>query len=94
MHPILAFLLSFGFLETFAQDLITPFEKSNGTQTATYFECMDYYRKLDKISSKISLAKIGTTDAGYPCEVALFSNDGRFDPKSWHRQNGIRLFQF
>jgi Zinc carboxypeptidase len=89
MRPIFSFLLSFIYLATCAQNLITPFEKSKGEQTATYFECMEYYRKLDKISSKISLAHIGTTDAGYPCEVALYSNDGRFDPKTWHRQNKL-----
>jgi hypothetical protein len=68
---------------------LTPFEKSNGKETATFFECISFYKGLDKASSKISVKKIGMSDAGYPFDVVLFSNDGIFDPGAWHRNNKI-----
>ncbi len=67
----------------------TPFEKSNGKETATYFECIDFYKKLDKASAKISIKEMGMSDAGYPFHVVLYSNDGKFDPAIWHQQNKI-----
>src|SRR5882724_3837550 len=72
-----------------AQSLVTPFEKSRGKETATYFECISFYKQLDKTASKISIKKTGLSDAGYPYDVILYSNDERFDPVQWHRQNKI-----
>jgi hypothetical protein len=72
-----------------AQSLITPFEKSGGKETATYFECINFYKQLDKASSKISIKETGLSDAGYPYHLVLFSNDGKFDPLQWHKQNKI-----
>jgi zinc carboxypeptidase len=83
-------LLLFAFifpLLVFSQQ--TPFEKSNGTETATYFECINFYKQLDKTSAKVSIKEIGMSDAGYPYHVVLYSNDGKFDPKIWHQQNKI-----
>ncbi len=49
---------------SFAQQ--TPFEKSNGKETATYFEAIAFYKNLDKHSSKLLMKQMGTTDAGHP----------------------------
>ena len=67
----------------------TPFEKSNGKETATYFQAIDFYKNLDKASSKILMKEMGPTDAGYPLHVVLVSNDGKFDPEVWHKQNKV-----
>lgn len=72
-----------------AQSLTTPFEKSNGMETATYKECISFYKKLDKASTRISIKETGMSDAGYPYHLILYSNDGRFDPGQWHRQNKL-----
>jgi hypothetical protein len=72
-----------------SQSLTTPFEKSGGRETATYFECIDFYKQFDKTSSKISIKKTGLSDAGYPYHIILYSNDEKFDPEQWHRQNKI-----
>ena len=66
--------------------LLSPFEKSEGKQTATYAECIAFYRQLDKISPLLSIREMGMSDAGYPYHVVLYSNDGRFDPAEWHRK--------
>jgi hypothetical protein len=64
----------------------TPFENSGGKKTATYFECIEFYQKLDKESGKISIHPMGMSDAGYPYQLVLFSNDGQFNPQRWHEQ--------
>ena len=69
----------------------SPFEKSNGNVSATYFEAIDWYKNLAKISPLVFVKEMGQTDAGYPLHLVLISNDGKFDPKEWHRQNKIIL---
>ena len=64
----------------------TPFEKSNGKTTATYFEAVKWYKDLDKNSSRVLVKEMGSTDAGYPLQLVLVSADGKFDPAGWHKQ--------
>jgi len=63
------------------------FEKTNGLESATYFEAVDWYKNLDKISNKVLVKEMGMSDAGYPLHLVLVSNDGKFDPAQWHKQN-------
>ena len=70
---------------------VTPFERSNGTETATYAGCITFYQQLDKLSPKLSIKEMGMSDAGYPYHLVLYSNDGQFDPVVWHRQHKIVL---
>lgn len=65
----------------------TPFEKSNGTESATYFEAIDFYKKLDKASAKVLVKPMGPTDAGYPLQLVMVSADGNFNPANWHQEN-------
>jgi len=89
MRKIILFYLLICPVLIFSQSLITPFEKSDGKETATYAECIEFYKQLDKLSPKISIREIGMSDAGYPYHLVLYSNDGTADPKQWHRQNKI-----
>ena len=72
-----------------AQNLQTPFETSNGKQTATYKECIAFYQQLDKLSPLVSIKEMGMSDAGYPYPVVLYANDGSYDPAVWHRQGKV-----
>ncbi|MES2776499.1 MAG: M14 family metallopeptidase [Bacteroidota bacterium] len=72
-----------------AKAQLTRFEKSGYTETATYFEAIDYYKGLDKSSTKILMKEMGPTDAGYNLHLVLFSADGNFDTKSWHRMGKV-----
>lgn len=72
-----------------AQQWQTIFEKSNGKQSATYFNCIDYYKQLDKSFTTVSLQTFGSSDAGYPLHVALFSADKTFSPTQWHKQGKV-----
>ena len=67
----------------------TRFEKSNGTETATYTEVMEYYKALDKSAANILVKEEGPTDAGIPLHIVLISNDGNFDPVKWHAQHKV-----
>ena len=67
----------------------THFEKSNGKESATYFQTIEFYRNLDKASTKILMKEMGPTDAVYPLHVVLVSNDGKFDPEVWHREKKV-----
>lgn len=53
---------------------ITFFETSNGTQSPDYFQIIDWWQKLDKISPKISVKKMGPTDSGFPLHLVTVSN--------------------
>jgi hypothetical protein len=90
MKRIILSILFFSVIYTLAaQSFTTTFEKSNGKQTATYFECMDFYKSLAKSFSSIKILTGDTTDAGYPLHVILFSADKNFDIISWHKQHKV-----
>jgi hypothetical protein len=63
------------------------FEKTSGLESATYFEAIEWYKNLDKISTKVLVKETGISDAGYPLHLVLVSNDGKFDAAQWHKQN-------
>ncbi|MFT4152639.1 M14 family metallopeptidase [Parafilimonas sp.] len=73
----------------FPQNFITAFEKSDGKQTATYFECIDYYKQLAKAYPVIKMIAGDTTDAGYPLHIVLFSADKDFNAANWHKQHKV-----
>jgi hypothetical protein len=70
-----------------AQTFTTAFEKSNGTETATYFESIDFYSRLAKKYPQTVLIKtFGTTDAGYPLHLVLFNSGKKLQPAGWTNQ--------
>lgn len=70
---------------------LTQFEKTDGQETATYFETIDWYKKLEKVSKIIIVKKMGETDAGYPLHLVMVSGDGKFNPGKWHLQKKVVL---
>ena len=95
MKQLLAFFFGFLFLYTGAyaqstQSLETPFEKSGGKATTTYDSCIAWYRSLAaRYPKKIHFRTMGPTDAGYPLNLILYSNDGTSDPAGWHRSGKV-----
>jgi Zinc carboxypeptidase len=87
MKYIFFVILHISFLQLQAQQC--TFEKSNGTQSATYFEAIDWYKNLDKISTKVQVLEMGKTDAGYPLHLVLVSNNADFDIQHWHKKNKV-----
>lgn len=80
-------LIALASFTTYAQQ--TPFEKSGGKETATYFEAIDWYKKLDAKSTLVNVKTMGPTDAGYPLHLVLVSGDGNFVPSRWHSQKKV-----
>jgi hypothetical protein len=92
MRKLLPFILSFIPLLAAAQSLETVFEKSGGKETPTYFQIIEYYKKLDKASPKMLLKTMGRSDAGFPLHLMLVSADANFDPLTWHKQQKTVIF--
>ena len=63
---------------SFSQNITTKFEQSKGTQTPTYFEIIDWWKKLDAQSGKVKMLTMGMTDAGYPLHLVVVSNNGDY----------------
>ncbi|RYE21916.1 MAG: hypothetical protein EOP51_14445, partial [Sphingobacteriales bacterium] len=71
---------------------LSPFEKTNGEETTTYFEAIEWFKNLDRQSTMVSVKEMGATDAGYPLHLVMVSSDGNFNPVKWHRQGKVVLF--
>jgi hypothetical protein len=71
----------------FSQPFTTRFEQSKGTQTPTYFEIIDWWKKIDAASPHIQMQTMGMTDAGYPLNLVLISSDKDFDISSIKKKN-------
>ena len=70
-------------------DLKIPFEE-NDNYTASYFEAIEFYEKLDNNYAKLKLLTYGSTDSGHPLHLAVLSTDGDFDAASI-RQKGKHI---
>ena len=72
-------------------DFETVFEKSGGTETATYDQVMDYYNNLDEAYPSIKMVEYGKTDSGLPLHLAVFSPSEDFDFDKLRKNNVIVL---
>ena len=82
---VISLICIFCFYTSYAQQC--RFEKTNGLESATYFEAIEWYKNLDNQSAKVLVKEMGITDAGYPLHIVLVSNDAKFDAVQWHEQN-------
>jgi hypothetical protein len=88
----LLILCSSIFISSFVNAQLCRFEKSNGKETATYFEAVEWYKTLDGKFSEISVKEMGLSDAGYPLHLVTLSKDKSFDPLQWKEKNKVVLF--
>ncbi len=65
---------------------ILNFEKTNGMQTGTYEQTIDFYLALEKKFPSISVFEMGLTDSGFPLHVVIF------DPENTNRKNTKEVF--
>jgi hypothetical protein len=78
-------------------DFTTVFEKSEGLETATYKETIQYYKDLADHYSEISIREIGDTDSGKPLHIVTLNmkdsgdnfKDLRLDNRILLINNGI-----
>lgn len=73
-------------------DFTTVFEKSNGLETATYEETIQFYKDLAAQYDEISIEEVGETDSGKPLHiVTLNMNKSGDDFDKLRRNNRILL---
>ena len=75
------------FISGFSQTITTKFEQTNGKQSPTYFEIVDWWKKLDQLSPKVKMLTMGPSDAGFPLNLVIVSNDGDNNFQSIHKKN-------
>ncbi len=68
---------------------ITPFERSNGLQTATFTETFDFYKRLRDSFSTIFMGDIGPADNGYPLRYVSYSSDGNFNKEDIKKEGRV-----
>lgn len=88
MKKIISFII-LSYCTIYVKAQVTPFEKSKGHETATYYEAINYYKELSHNHSSISIKTIGMTDAGYPLHLVLLSKDKMFDPLTCHQNHKV-----
>lgn len=86
-----AFFLTSFFLfisvKLLAQQITTKFEQSGSKESPTYFEVIDWWKKLDEKSGKIKMLTMGMTDAGYPLHLIVISNNGDYNFENIRKNN-------
>ena len=60
-------------------DFTTLFESSNGTETSTYKEVIDYYQNLSEAHTSIAKYEMRKTDSGHPLHLITFNPDRGFE---------------
>ncbi len=71
----------------YAQNMKIPFELTDGNQTSTYFETIDFWKNIAEKSDKIQITEKGMTDSGFPLHLVLIQNSGEFDLKKIQSEN-------
>jgi len=65
----------------------TPFERSGGKASATYDECMAYYKQLADAYDQLKILPYGNTSIGKPLQLVVIDKDKAFTPASAHQHN-------
>lgn len=75
----------------YSKDFTTIFEKSEGTETATYQETILFYLDLADTYKEISIQEIGESDSGKPLHLVTYNSDSEFDFDSMREEKRIIL---
>ncbi len=57
----------------------THFELTQGEESATYLQAIDFYIQLAKEFPEINIQTMGETDSGHPLHMVTFNKDGDFN---------------
>lgn len=57
----------------------TEFEKSNGVESATYQQTIDFYKYLALTNPEIKIKEMGITDSGFPLHLVIYNLDQQFN---------------
>jgi len=62
--------------------MTTRFEQTGGTESPTYYQIVEWWKKLDAGSATVKMMEMGPTDAGFPLHLVLVSADKDFNIQS------------
>lgn len=72
-----------------AQLPVTRYETSKGKESVTYYEAIQTWKQIDKVSPIVSMLTMGATDANEPLHLVLVSSDQTFKPQQWQEKNKV-----
>lgn len=72
-------------------DFETHFEKSEGLETATYKQTIQFYNDLANAHPEIDIQEIGETDSGKPLHIVTLNNKFQFDFSEIRKNKRILL---
>lgn len=67
----------------------TPYELHGKNYSATYDECIQYYKQLDKKFGCIQMQEFGLTDAGFPLHLVTLNKSRNRNPENWHQEKKV-----
>ncbi|MCF1421279.1 M14 family metallopeptidase [Mangrovimonas futianensis] len=85
---ILCLSFKYGFCQ---ENFVTQFEKSNGLETAAYYDVIAYYQNLAAAYPTITVDSMGITDSGERLHLVTFDPDKNFDFESNRKNKSILL---
>ena len=92
IHLLIVLLSFYGLPGQDGNSWKTPFEKSNGLESATYQQAIQYYSRLANTFNEIKMISFGNTDIGKPLNLVIISKDEDFDPVYIKKSNERILF--
>ena len=66
---------------------LTRFEKSEGLETATYEEVINFYKDLANSYTTVSFQTMGPTDSGFPLHIVVYNPEGDFNFNNLREEN-------
>ncbi len=72
-------------------DFTTVFEKSKGTETATYDQTITFYTNLALTYPEINIEAIGETDSGKPLHIVTLNSNVNFNFEDIRKNNRVLL---
>ena len=61
------------------ENYVTPFEKSNGQESATYDQAIEFYMELAREYPQVHIQTIGETDSGSPLHFVTYNIEADFN---------------
>lgn len=90
IFPLLLLFVSFS-ISAQKDKYLTPFEKGNGNQTATYQQTIEYYKILAANFPTLKMQEMGLTDSGEPLHMISYNPDRDFDFSKIHTNKAVIL---
>ncbi len=71
LSSLICLCLSSATAQDLSKDFVTPFENSDGWETADYATAIAFYTRLAQVSQLVTIRQMGKTDSGMPLHLVL-----------------------